>query len=397
MMNADPLILVAIPFIGGAAVLAVDRLLKRARDAVSLLVMAGLLAVNSRECYRTFFGHSALGALTAASGMVLDPPGLMVSELVLIVALLSMVFSIKYMRRELGGGGGSFYALFLAFVGTLMGLAFSTNILLMLFFLEASSVISAVLILYGGRGRRAVRATAIYLGLSVIESILVVLGVFTLASAIAIPPLDMTSVDISTLYGRSPLGHGVTVAALLLLLGFGTKAGLAPLGMIWLPPAYSEAPAPVSAMLSGVMSKAGFLAMFRCAHALATHSPYYVMAFLVLCSLLSIVLGIVGALIDSDVKRVLAYSSIAQMGYIAFGAGLGLVLLSAQTAGTVGLALKALKGGFYHLMNHSIFKLLLFLASGIFWYHLREREFKKMRGVGLKMPVTTALWLLGSW
>jgi hydrogenase-4 component B len=177
---------------------------------------------------------------------------------------------------------------------------------------------------------------------------------------------------------------------LLALAGFGAKAGLMPLH-VWLPSAHANAPSHVSALLSGVMLKMGVYGLLRFVLFHAS-PPLWWGALLLALGSLSAVLGIVFAAGQGDVKRLLAYSSIENLGIVAAMAGLSLV---GSASGNRTVELLGMAGALVHALNHSLFKPLLFLGSGALIHGAGSREMNRMGGMARRMPVTAALFLMG--
>jgi formate hydrogenlyase subunit 3/multisubunit Na+/H+ antiporter MnhD subunit len=170
------------------------------------------------------------------------------------------------------------------------------------------------------------------------------------------------------------------IAIAFLVIGFGTKAGIAPFHP-WLPDAHAEAPTPISVLLSGVMIKMALYAMAR------TVSIFYpawpqVTVFMVALGTFSMLLGIILALTQNDLKRLLAYSSVSQMGYVLVGIGLGTYL--------------GCYGGLFQLLNHALYKSLLFMCVGAVIYATGARRITELGGLRNRMPITSACFFLGA-
>ena len=170
------------------------------------------------------------------------------------------------------------------------------------------------------------------------------------------------------------------IAAAFLVVGFGTKAGIAPFHP-WLPDAHAEAPTPVSVLLSAVMIK---MAVYAMARTVSIFLPTWsqLSLFLVGIGCFTMLLGIVMALTQDDLKRLLAYSSVSQIGYIVAGVGLGTYL--------------GCYGGLFHLLNHAIFKGLLFMCVGAVVYATGLRRISELAGLRRRMPVTGLCFLVGA-
>ena len=183
-----------------------------------------------------------------------------------------------------------------------------------------------------------------------------------------------------------------TVTFLLFLAGFGLKAGIFPLHF-WLPEAHGAAPSHVSSIMSGVVIKMGILGLARLV-ALVPDPPLWWGALLVVLGALSGLLGVAFALAQHDLKRLLAYHSIENIGIILLGLGLGTL---GKASGHPVLALLGFAGALLHVLNHSLFKGLLFLGAGSVVHATGTRDLERMGGLGHAMPWTAAAFLVGSW
>ncbi|HZP43698.1 MAG TPA: proton-conducting transporter membrane subunit [Candidatus Binatia bacterium] len=184
-------------------------------------------------------------------------------------------------------------------------------------------------------------------------------------------------------------GPGLLVA--LGLVGFGAKAGLVPLH-VWLPEAHPAAPSHVSAVMSGVMIKTGVYALLRTL-TLVGPVPGWTGPLLVCLGAGSGVLGAVFALAQRDVKRMLAYSSVENVGIVVLGLGLGLV---GRAAGAPGLAALGVAGALLHVLNHALFKGLLFLGAGAVVHATGTRDMERLGGLYRRMPTVGAATLVGA-
>lgn len=187
------------------------------------------------------------------------------------------------------------------------------------------------------------------------------------------------------------VGGSATAIFLAAVVGFGSKAGLMPLHA-WLPAAHANAPSHVSAILSGVMLKMGVYGILRTAFFFHASPAWWGMLLIGLGGL-SALLGIVFAASQRDLKRLLAYSSIENVGIVFLGIGAGMVGIS---RGSVPLATLGLAGALLHALNHSFFKPLLFLGSGAMIHACGSREIDRMGGLASRMPSTALLFLAGS-
>ena len=173
----------------------------------------------------------------------------------------------------------------------------------------------------------------------------------------------------------------------------GLKAAIFPFHS-WLPDAHSSAPSPISAMLSGVLIKAvGIYVIIRLFFNMFAIS-YEIAMTITILGTISMIIGGILAIGQWDIKRMLAYSSISQMGYVVLGVGIGMLVLAMN--GDKSIAALSITGGLFHLLNHSVFKGLLFLNAGAVEFRTGTRDMKKMGGLSEVLPITSRTSLVGS-
>ncbi len=183
-----------------------------------------------------------------------------------------------------------------------------------------------------------------------------------------------------------------TVAFLLALFGFGAKAGIVPLH-VWLPEAHPAAPSPVSALMSAVMLKTAIYGMLRVTFDLLHTQIWWWGVLALAIGLVTALFGVVFSAVQSDMKRLLAWSSIENIGFIVVGFGLGVTFSAYKMYGLAALALTAM---LYHCLNHAYFKSLLFLATGAVLHATKERGLGKLGGLIHRMPWVAWLALVGA-
>jgi hydrogenase-4 component B len=183
-----------------------------------------------------------------------------------------------------------------------------------------------------------------------------------------------------------------SVAWLLLTIGFASKAGVVPLH-VWLPIAHPAAPSHVSALMSGVMIKLGIYGLLRAGLEWLGPGPAWWGVVLLLAGTVSAVKGVLYALVERDLKRLLAFSSIENVGIVLVGIGAGMVF---HASGLEFLAVFALAAALYHAANHAAFKALLFLGAGAVVHATGTRDMEAMGGLVKRMPWTAAAFLVGS-
>lgn len=188
----------------------------------------------------------------------------------------------------------------------------------------------------------------------------------------------------------SPLQYAVLFS--LFFVGFGVKAGIVPLH-IWLPAAHPVAPSNVSALMSGIVVKTGIYGLFRVYFDFLGTPPLWAALLILAAGVSSGLLGVLYALMENDLKRLLAYSTIENIGIILMGLGASLVFWSISKPG---LAALALVGSLAHVVNHAMFKTLLFLGAGSVLHGTGTRDMERMGGLIRRMPATAVLFLIGS-
>ncbi|NOY12990.1 MAG: hydrogenase 4 subunit B [Deltaproteobacteria bacterium] len=249
---------------------------------------------------------------------------------------------------------------------------------------ELMSVSAYLLVTYQHQHERNRSAAFIYLLMSHIGALLILLGYGVLAGF-------ADSFDFARMAAAQlPLGWG-SAAFLLALVGFGLKAGLVPLH-VWLPEAHPAAPSHVSALMSGVMLKVAVYGFIRFTFDLLGN-PHWSWGLIVLfIGSISAILGVLYALMQHDLKRLLAYHSVENIGIIYIGLGLSLIFAG---TGHPALAALGLIAALYHCLNHALFKSLLFFGAGVILQQSREHDLEKMGGLIRRMPVTAGCFLVG--
>jgi multicomponent Na+:H+ antiporter subunit D len=305
--------------------------------------------------------------------LVLDGVSVFMLVTITLISFLVTVYSIKYMDRYTAKA--RFYSLFLLMVAGMCGVALTGDLFNLYVFLEIASIASYALVAFGCQ-HEELEASFKYLILGSVASTLVLFGIAVTYAMTG----SLNMAQVSTVIGGDlkPL-HLFAVA--LFISGFGLKAALVPFHA-WLPDAHPSAPAPISAMLSGVLIKTiGVYAMARVMFNVLGLTPLTSYILMVLGTV-SMVVGVLLAMGQDDIKRFLAYSSISQVGYVVLAIGIGTRF--------------AIAAALFHLINHAVFKSLLFLNAGAVEYATGTRDLDKMGALREKMPVTGVTSLIGS-
>jgi formate hydrogenlyase subunit 3/multisubunit Na+/H+ antiporter MnhD subunit len=370
MIEYLALIPIILPMLGALLTLVLGKYSEKVQEIFLVAFSAFLFVLNAS--YFILLENGSIKPL-GYGPILLDAPGIFICCLVTFIGTLVIFYSLAHKGRT--HYDNTYFIAYLLLMGMMNGLANTYNVIVMLVFLEAATVISAVLILFG-RTKRAIKAMNIYVAISIFEVILVVAGAFILYN-------EGHTIDLHSLNLVNISDNDKMLLAMLFFFGFGTKAGLLPLGIIWLPSAHSEAPPPISATMSGILIKASVIAMVKAVY------PFYLVSgvetlilIVALFGVLNMFVGVIMALLSEDIKRLLAYHSISQMGYIIMGFGL------ATPA--------AIYGSLFHITNHMLFKGCLFLITGALILRIDTRKIHKMGGLIKQMPLTAICFLVAS-
>ncbi len=316
-----------------------------------------------------------MGGWIPPVGINLVSDGLSTFMLIVIntVAFLAIVFSLKYM--ELYTAKPKYYALFMLMLAGMNGVVLTGDMFNLFVFLEIASIASYALVAFGCE-HEELEASFKYIILGGAASAFILLGVAILYSITG----TLNMADMAQTFSSGKINRAALFALAFFTMGFGVKGALVPFHA-WLPDAHPSAPAPISAMLSGVLIKVlGIYALTRVIFNVFGFTPTLGSILMALGGL-SLVVGALLAIGQDDLKRLLAYSTISQIGYIVLGLGLGTPL--------------GIMGGLFHLLNHATFKSLLFISSGAIEYSTGTRKLSQMGGLNRRLPLTTATSTVG--
>ena len=309
--------------------------------------------------------------------------------MIAVVCLCSTLYSIRYMSHYKKESLLRYYPFLLLFAFGMMGVVCVSDMLFFFVFWEFMTLASYVLVVYERDNETNLRAGYLYFLLTHIGLLCMFIAAFLLYAQVGSFSFDRLSVAMEMLLARnSALLHLVLA---LFFIGFATKAAALPFG-IWLPEAHPVAPSSVSAILSGVMIKLGIYGILRVfVWMLPSSHAWYIWGEVIAgFGVLSLVVGSLAALAQDDSKRLIAFSSIGQIGYILLAIGLGLTFLRVVPA----LAAIAFIAALYHMVNDSALKALLFLNAGATIYRTGTRDLKRMGGLGKLMPITATTGLV---
>ena len=317
--------------------------------------------------------------------VALDPLSSFFLLCVFVVAGLAAVYGRGYLEAYRGKRRlASVLAFFNVLVAAMAALVVARDGILFLLAWEVLSFSSYFLVTFQNDREEVRRAGMTYL----IASQLGVVFLFALFGLLA---REAASFDFDAFAAAAPSAGLATALFWLALAGFGTKAGFWPVH-IWLPDAHPAAPSHVSALLSGVMIKMGIYGLLRTLTFLGP-PPAWWGAVLIGIGILSGLAGVLHALAQHDLKRLLAYHSVENIGIIALGIGLGLI---GQSQGEPAIAVLGYSGALLHVLNHGLFKGVLFQAAGSVDQATGSRDLDSLGGLSRRMPVTAGAFLAAS-
>jgi hydrogenase-4 component F len=314
-----------------------------------------------------------------------------IMALVIFLSLASAVYSIEYLEHEIkvgltvANGVRRYYALLHLFIFTMLLVTAANNLALMWIAIEATTIVSALLIGLGFSKRSlAIEAAWKYIILCTVGITFALLGIFITYYATTVVMGGHGTLNWTTIRSIAPKLNPSTMklAFIFILVGYGTKAGLAPVHN-WLPDAHSEAPSPISALLSGILLNTAFYGIMRFVSITdPSTGSVFTGNLLILFGLISMGISSVFILVQVNYKRLLAYSSIEHMGIISLGIGIG---------GPVGVY-----GALLHIMNHALSKPLMFFVSGRIQAHYGSTKIENVNGVLSSMPLAGTLAFIGA-
>ena len=270
-----------------------------------------------------------------------------------------------------------YYAFLLVTLGATVAVFLSADLYTTFVFFEIMSLCSYVWVAQDEK-EASLKAGGTYLAVAVLGGMVMLMGIFLLQHQAGTLMIDQLA---EACAGKKPYA-----AALCMLVGFGAKAGAYPIH-IWLPKAHPVAPAPASALLSGILTKTGIFGILVISCQILVHDEAWG-ALILLIGVVTMFLGALLALFSVNFKRTLACSSVSQIGFILVGVGM-LSLLGEHNA-------LAARGSFLHMVNHSMFKLVLFLIAAVIYQNTHKLDLNEIRGFGRGKPLLCLCYLMGA-
>ncbi|MFN3740283.1 MAG: hydrogenase 4 subunit B [Thermodesulfovibrionales bacterium] len=363
-------------------------LLKRLNTFVYILSSLGSLSLAIFSLYLLIAGPVSFRSIPLSSIYEFSFGGdaisgffiLVISLLVLSVSVYSIGYTKDMNNRSLMG------LLFNLFVLSMYGVVLSQNIITFLVLWETMSIVSYFLVTFD-RTEASSKAGLIYAVMTHIGTAFIIIIFLILYSQTG--SMNFSDMKLLSKAIDQPVKD---IVFLFSIVGFGTKAGIIPLHT-WLPRAHPAAPSNISSLMSGVMIKTGIYGFIRIVIDILGGGPEWWGITILIIGAVSSVLGVMYALMEHDLKRLLAYHSVENIGIILLGIGASMIF---KTHGLYNLAAIGFIAGLYHVLNHALFKGLLFLGAGSVMHAMHTKNMEEMGGLLKKMPYTGLFFLIGS-
>ena len=371
-------------FVGAFGILLLDLMVKNkkyrsaASGIISIATFAFIALSNWQQASLVLNSGSNITIrvepILLATTFTLTELGIYISTIALILSILITIYSIAYLSKD--RNCALFQSLILLLYLGIYAVTISGDLLTFFIGWEGMSVAAYGLVAFHKESWEAIEATVKYLLMSGIGSLTALYGI-----ALVYGLTGSLNIEAFGKAFTSPTPVGV-LAVVLIFIGFGVEAAVAPLHM-WLPDAHPAAPSPMSALLSGIIIEVGSFAFIRLLGGILILPSYAVLAqpLLAVAAVSTMFIGNLSALQQDDLKRLLAYSSIAQVGYI---------LLGIATLTPAGISASV-----FHIWNHALLKGMLFLLAGVVTFQIGTRSLKEMAGLGRKSPMLALLFALG--
>lgn len=357
--------------------------------ASSLAAAGGFVAMVKGQVYRSVL---PLGLPDLPFHLRLDPLGGFFLVVVGLLALYVSIYSIGYVRTFVGKRPVTRYVVFyLLFLAGMFMVVLSDDALVFLISWELMAAASYFLVIFEDERVANRRAGFLYMLVAHVGAIAILLSFGVMAGMTGGNRGFLDGYTFDAMRAASFTPGWATAAFLLSFFGFSAKAGVIPLH-VWLPEAHPVAPSNVSALMSGVMLKTAIYGIIRVSFDLLGTIPWWWGLVVLVFGVVSSVLGVLYALMQHDLKRLLAYHSVENIGIILIGLGLAMIFRAFELPQLGALALVA---GLYHTLNHAMFKGLLFMGAGAVLHATHERNMEDMGGLIHVMPWTAVLFLVG--
>lgn len=303
-----------------------------------------------------------------------------------IAAFAGALFSVNYMNRF--SGQSRFTSLYLLLATGMLGMMITGDLFNFFIFIEISSIASFGLIAFWRDKPSAVEASLKYTLVSQVGSMLILIAAGSLYG-------KYNALNMAAIGSSLTMGTMEKLALVFLVGSLAMKCGAFPMHM-WLPDAYAEAPTGVTCLLVAV-SQASLYGLMRVCFSIygvamgSTFVPWMIIIF----GLASMFFGVSMAVVQHDIKRLMGYHSVSQVGYMLLGLGVGLLVLG-DARGMADFGFTAIKGGVFHVFNYTMYKALLFLTAGALYYATGKKDLNEMGGLARRMPYTTFMFVIAA-
>lgn len=393
-MNQLIPIFVIVPLAGAFLIMILSKFFRDLNKYIASLILLFLLIISIISFINTgenislykVGGWEPVNSVPVGIYMVMDSFTTIMLCVINLIGFLSAIYSISYISRYTSEN--YFYSLFCLMIAGMNGVVLSGDLFNIFVFLEISAISSYALVAFGVE-KNELEASFKYQVLGGLASFLILFG----TGFIYWKTKTLNIADIKEVFNAGYDMSYYLLVQILLLSGFGIKAAIIPFHA-WLPDAHSSAPSPISAMLSGVLIKAvGIYVILRLFFNMFVISEG-IAILLTSLGALSMSVGAIMMIGQWDIKRMFAYSSISQIGYVILSVGIGMILISRGLKQEI--AVLAIGGGLFHLINHAAFKSLLFLNAGAIEFRTGTRDLREMGGLAGYMPATSSTSFIAS-
>ncbi len=401
LVEHAPTFILGLPLLFAFLIPLVGRLSKEFRDILFLLgllltgLFVGIMAyeVLTVGGWTYVFGASQPGPTNPVTSyfritFVADGFSVLATLTIALVAIGAGIYSFDYMSGH--AALDKFYSLFLLTLAGVNGMVLTGDLFNLFVWFEVTSIASCGLIAFTNYRGKSVEAALKYMILSVLGGLFLLISIGLLYGQYGVVNYKLLSDGIA----GSPGLFVNTLALGILLLVLGMKASSVPMHM-WAPDAYSESPGPATPLIA-ITSLGSLFVLFRLTFGVygINMGPEVIGTILIVLGVLSMFIGVSMALVQSDLKRLIAYLSVSQVGYMTMAVGVALTTWTAEGMSSYGLM--AMEGGLFHMINDGVYKALLFLAAIAVIHATGKRDLNELGGLAHKMPYTTIFFLLGA-
>jgi multicomponent Na+:H+ antiporter subunit D len=400
LVAQSPILIIAIPLVVAFLTPLIGMASSKARNALvigSLIFTVFLVFALARDISVNGIHLYTLGATSPALGV---PTGFMVPVRIVlevdgmsiffgiiwsIVSLAAAIYSLSHIAKETGQN--RFFTLLMLMVAGGFGMMFTGDLFNLFVFLEIASIAGGALIAFRTGFADTQEGGFKYIVVSAVAGLMVLFATGILYA-------QYNSLNIAYLAQVIQYTTLDQIALALFLIAFAMKTGMVPLHL-WFPDAYSVAPASITGMLV-ITSHACMYAAFRICFTLygGVIDALVVGWIIIIVGLLTMFVGVTMAVYQKDVMRFMSYHAISQLGYMWIGVGVGLAVLG--TPALMAYGRDAMSGGIFHILNHAMYKPLLFFTGGALFHYTGTRDLTRMGGLAHKMKWTTVLYIIGT-